>query len=70
MGLKIHKREQIVDDAAMALATAWAAARRKLTTAEELAVIARFVTDTVGGIAKYAIREERHGDTDKPGGLE
>jgi len=26
--------------------------------------------DTVGAIAKYQIRYERHGNTDKPGGLE
>lgn len=66
---RIHPREAIVNKAENDLRTAIAAAVRELTTAEELRVLASVFGDRVGGIAKYAIREERHGKTDKPGGI-
>jgi hypothetical protein len=66
---KLHPRERIVAKAENDLRTAVAEAVRDLTTGEELRVLAAVFGDRVGGIAKYAIRDERHGKSDKPGGL-
>jgi hypothetical protein len=41
-----------------------------LTTAELFSILGGTLGDQIAGIAKYLIREERHGDQDKPGGLE
>jgi hypothetical protein len=41
-----------------------------LTTAEQLRIVNAVSFEWIGGIAKYAIREERHGNTETPGGLE
>jgi hypothetical protein len=40
-----------------------------LTTLEELTLLNHVLSGTIGGTLKYCIREERHGDPDKEGGL-
>lgn len=72
MSYRMHPREQKVNSAKHDLLEAWMKAYEKyeLTTGEMLRVLTEFNSDQVGSIAKYAIREERHGRTDKPGGIE
>lgn len=41
-----------------------------LTEAEKLRVVNAIASDWIAGVAKYAIRDERHGNTSTPGGLE
>jgi hypothetical protein len=67
---RIHPREAMVLAAEIRLRAAVTNELHGLTTAERLRVLAAVLGDTVGSIAKYAIREERHGDQDKPGGVE
>lgn len=66
----IHPREKKTRDAENDLRTALAEIARKyeLTRFEEISVVNRVLSDTIGTICKYAIRQERHGNTDKPGG--
>jgi hypothetical protein len=42
----------------------------ELTEAELIRVVNGVCSETIGRIVKYHIRYERHGNTDKPGGLE
>ena len=44
--------------------------KHELTEAEALRVVNAALSGWVGSVAKYAIREERHGDPSKPGGVE
>jgi hypothetical protein len=66
----IHPRERIVNEAEIDLAHALLGVWEKhdLTDAEMLRVVAAVFGRHVASNAKYRIREERHGDTDKPGG--
>jgi len=71
---RLHKREKPVKEAELALRERllnwekdWI---EKLTTAEYLSVLVRVLSETLQSILKYAIRQERHGNTNKPGGLE
>jgi len=67
----IHTREAIVHKAERALDTAislWKAEHRDLTTTELLSVMNHIFSSAVGVIMKHLIRQERHGDSDKPGG--
>jgi hypothetical protein len=66
---RIHEREQIVKDAERAIARAIDEAVKGLTTAEGLRAVNTACADWIGGIARYAIRIERHGDAEKPGGV-
>ncbi len=70
--MKIHPREPRVRQAENELRTALADIVKKydLTDGEALAIVNAALSGWVGGVAKYAIREERHGNTDTPGGLE
>lgn len=70
--MKLHPREQVVTDAENEVRTALVEAIKKyeLTTGEELRILANLFGSEVGTIAKYIIRQERHGNTDTPGGLE
>lgn len=52
------------------LMDAWVPIRHPLTYYERLRVMASLIGDALGTTAKYGIREERHGKTSKPGGLE
>lgn len=73
MGLRLHPREQIVGHARADLADAvfgWRRNHTDLTQAETISMLADVLGTSITGITKYAIREERHGDPDKPGGLE
>lgn len=66
--MKIHQRETLVNKAHVKIKEAIVEHTRGLTEAEILRVIAAVLADEIGGIAKYQIRMERHGDPDKPGG--
>jgi hypothetical protein len=68
----LHPRELLVKEAELDLLRAWlkVVENRALTTVEELRVLANFAQSQIGGVAKYMICEERHGDADKPGGVE
>lgn len=68
----IHPRERIVNEACAELDCACIDVRKKydLTTGEYLRVLVHVINNTIGGVAKCAIRAERHpDDPDKPGGL-
>lgn len=69
--MKVHPREAIVEGARrrIELAVAEVFQQAKLTTAEQIRVITAVMAGELQGIAKYAIRQERHGDSDTPGGL-
>ena len=71
--MKLHEREKVVHEAKMDLAEKvleWMQTHRKnLTTAEELKVVSGEFGDYMQRMAKYAIRRERHGDENQPGGL-
>lgn len=71
MGLRIHERERLVRDAESklngALIDVFKAA--DLTEGEELRVISSVFGGWLSSIAKFKIREERHGNATTPGGL-
>ena len=68
---RIHPREERCTKAKLDLITEIWALKEKfdLTDLELLRVVHEALADHNGGFIKFAIREERHGDTDKPGGL-
>lgn len=70
--MKIHQREQTVRAAELELRCAIndTIKKHKLTSGESLRVVITIAYEWIGNMARYAIREERHGDSDKPGGLE
>lgn len=72
--MKLHEREEIVRVAELALREAvhtWCNEHGDdLTTGEELRVVQKVLSVHLSTMAKYMIREERHGDTGTPGGLE
>lgn len=70
--VKVHPRSIIVREAErdLQLAIVEALTRHKLTSAETVAVITRVFAEEIGGLTKYCIRKERHGDEDKPGDVE
>ena len=68
---KIHPREHPVLAATSelrSLVAKWMGKNPDLTTFELLQVVNGVLYSEMSGILKYAIREERHGDTNKPGG--
>jgi len=69
---RMHEREPKVTQAGIDISGAILDAVKKyeLTEAEQLRVVNKVCSEWIGGIAKFAIREERHGNTDKPGGWE
>lgn len=72
---KIHEREEIVENAKQHLSmklAEWSrdASAKALTSAEFVKVVTAVFSSELLGFAKHLIRKERHGDTDKPGGLE
>jgi hypothetical protein len=69
--MRIHPREQRVTRAQHELLQAFLdlKTRHDLTEAEALRVINAVASDWIAGVAKYAIREERHGNGQTPGGL-
>ena len=72
MGLRLHERELLVRKAEGEVRAAFLDALRKhdLTGGEELRVVSSVLADYLQTFAKYAIREERHGDASKAGGLQ
>jgi hypothetical protein len=70
--MKIHPREVAVKAAELDIKRAIEEAVKKhgLTSGEELHAVNAAASGWIAGIAKYAIREERHpGEPDRPGGL-
>ena len=70
----MHPRESIVTDVELKLRDAvneWMRSDEvgELTSLEYIRVVNTVVGGLIAGAVKYGIREERHGDTDKPGGL-
>lgn len=72
--MKMHQRERLVQKAMTSLTkkvTEWLTQLdEELTTFEELQILTSVLSNTVLSTIKYAIRDERHGDFDKEGGLE
>ena len=70
---RIHPREVLVEEARRDLSSAlleWEKGHDNLTTAEHIKVVTGVFNDHILSMMKFAIRHERHGDPDKPGGLE
>ena len=72
--MKLHEREEIVRKAEadfLAKMLDWMQEwGDQLTDGEELRVVGGLLGGHLTTMAKYQIREERHGDEDTPGGLE
>jgi len=75
MKMKIHEREFIVNEAECEIEKAFIdvmieiKSKHELTIGEEIKIVTSVLTHWLGSIAKYMIRDERHGDSDKLGGL-
>ncbi len=69
---RIHPRETNCNKARSDITSAIlkAVETYELTEAEQLRVVNAACSEWIGGIAKYAIRQERHGNTETPGGWE
>jgi hypothetical protein len=67
---KQHPREVLVQEAELNLREAILKVTKDLTEAESLRVVNSVMSSHIGSVAKYAIREERHGNTETPGGWE
>ena len=69
--MKLHPRERKVREAEVELSKAMTRlyTEHGLTTAEALRVVADASNSFIQGLSRIAIREERHGELDKPGGL-
>ena len=71
--MRLHKREELVTVAAADLDRVifeWGKRHPELTAAEYIKVVLGTSNDKVQGLLKLEIRQERHGNTDKPGGVE
>ena len=69
---RLHPRERIVRKAENDLRSAVIdiVHKAELTTGESLQVVNGALSGWIAGVAKHAIREERHpGEPDKPGGF-
>ena len=67
---RVHPRMQIVNEAECKLREVLVKIAHDLTEGEFLKVVSGMLSEQVGLVAKYAIRQERHGRTDKPGDWE
>ena len=71
---ELHEREGIVRSAEASLMECLLEWQKewgtKVTTAEYLSVMQRAFSKSMATCLKYVIRKERHGTTDKPGGVE
>lgn len=72
MTRKIHPRTRVVEQARrdVSVAIDKAVDEHDLTDGEYLQVLARVFGDSLGTFARLMVRDERHGDLDKPGDLE
>ena len=68
---RIHNREYIVRNVSLQLKKQLmdAIEEHNLTEGEQLRICVEVYSEWVGGMAKYMIRDERHGDPNKCGGL-
>ena len=67
---KIHPRERLIDKAERKIDLVINEAIQELTTSEKIQVINHVLSRRISSIMKFCIRHERHGDPEKPGGLE
>ena len=65
---RIHEREKLIKNAEIALRLAIVGATKGLTEAEAISVVTSVFSEEILGRMKYAIRMERHGNTETPGG--
>lgn len=72
MPLTIHPREERTRKAEneLRLALSDIVQKHHLTEGEALRIVNAALCDWVGGVAKYSIRAERHGNSSTPGGFE
>lgn len=69
--MRIHPREKIVTEAEHLLEdTVLKVLRMDLTSAEYVSVLSHVLNTAIQRHTKFAIRLERHGTTDKEGGIE
>ncbi len=70
--MRIHPREEPCRKAEIEMLQALIdiKAKHELTEAEALRVVHAVSSDWIAGVAKHAIRFERHGNDETPGGLE
>ena len=72
--MRLHPREELVRDSRLELMNRLADWNEKhteeLTEVEWIQIITSCFSWEMSTFCKFAIREERHGDADKPGGLE
>ena len=69
--MRIHPRERLIDEAEAHLEEALRHLRSMdLTHDEFISVVTQIMSRAILSTTKYAIRRERHGNTDQPGGLE
>ncbi len=66
--MKLHPRRNLVIEAKANADSALYDILSELTPWEEVQVRTSLFADFMHSKAKYGIREERHGDLDKPGG--
>lgn len=67
--MKIHPREPLVNEVEAKILATIHRETARLTEAESLRVVNKACSGWIASVAKYAIRLERHGDADQPGGL-
>ena len=69
--MKMHEREMVVKEVQLKLSKHLCDTMidSDLTYGEQLRVLTEVYGNWIASIAKYMIREERHGDTTKCGGL-
>jgi len=67
--MELHEREKMVKEIEWDIGDVIAEKTRELTTGEAIRVFCSLFNGQISTIAKYMIREERHGESDKPGGL-
>jgi hypothetical protein len=69
--MRIHPREELVDEGEKILREAIGKLYKlSLTHDEFIRVVTDVMSNTILQSTKYAIRMERHGDREQPGGLE
>lgn len=68
---RLHPREALVTkaEAALRVAITETLARFDLTFGEAVQVLTAAFSTALSNVARYAIREERHGNQRKPGGF-
>ncbi len=65
---RIHEREKLINNSESGLRLAVVECTKGLTEAEAISVVTNVLSGEILGRMKYAIRMERHGNTETPGG--